>query len=185
MPTCSDFRLDSPHTTSTKKPWWSQHFQIRRPLLPRLCVVQVLPGQSHAPLLLHLQGNSCVQLACLPPHPPTSQAAQRASAQRGTEVKFLLERWELAWGNSSSEGLEIVLEGMEKDKELDATPQGKESSGASRIVGLPLWLSCKESVCCCRRHGSITDLGRSHMLHHNYWACALEPGSHKSWAHVP
>ena len=27
--------------------------------------------------------------------------------------------------------------------------------------------------------------GANKPLCHNYWACALEPGSHNSWAHVP
>ena len=27
--------------------------------------------------------------------------------------------------------------------------------------------------------------GATGPLHYNYWACALEPGSHNYWAHVP
>ena len=39
--------------------------------------------------------------------------------------------------------------------------------------------------------GSVPDPGRFHMppatkpVHLNYWAYALEPGSHSYWAHVP
>ena len=29
-----------------------------------------------------------------------------------------------------------------------------------------------------------TCLGANKAMRHNYWACALEPGSHDSWAHV-
>ena len=27
--------------------------------------------------------------------------------------------------------------------------------------------------------------GATKLVHHNYWACALEPASHNYWAHVP
>ena len=27
--------------------------------------------------------------------------------------------------------------------------------------------------------------GTTKPMHHNYWACALEPASHNYWAHVP
>ena len=27
--------------------------------------------------------------------------------------------------------------------------------------------------------------GATKPMHHNYWACALEPTSHSDWAHVP
>ena len=54
------------------------------------------------------------------------------------------------------------------------------------------WLSGKESPCQCRRDtGSIADgedptcHGASKPVCHNYWTCALEPGSCNCWAHVP
>ena len=30
-----------------------------------------------------------------------------------------------------------------------------------------------------------TCLRATKPMHHNYWACSLEPGSHSSWAHMP
>ena len=27
--------------------------------------------------------------------------------------------------------------------------------------------------------------GATQTMHHNYWACTLEPASHNYWAHVP
>ena len=36
-----------------------------------------------------------------------------------------------------------------------------------QLMGLPWWLSGKESTCQCRRHGSIPELGRSHMPRSN------------------
>ena len=57
--------------------------------------------------------------------------------------------------------------------------------------GLLCWLSGKESTCPCRRHGfspwSRKVLHAAEQLnpvHHNYWACALEPGGRNCWAHM-
>ena len=66
----------------------------------------------------------------------------------------------------------------------------KQSQGASLVA------QYKESTCQHRRHGlnpwfGKIPLGTSEPVHHNYWACALEPGSCNSracalepWAHV-
>ena len=50
--------------------------------------------------------------------------------------------------------------------------------------GLPCWLSAEESACQCRRHRFSSSFGKiptchraAKPKHHNYWACALEPGS--------
>ena len=51
-------------------------------------------------------------------------------------------------------------------------------------MGLPWWLSGKESACGCRRYGSIPDLGGSHMPRSNQ-AHMLQLLSLCSRAHVP
>ena len=59
-------------------------------------------------------------------------------------------------------------------------------------IMLPWWLSGKESTCQQRRHrfnawsGKILPSAEQlSPVHHNYRACALEPRSHNSWAHMP
>ena len=61
-----------------------------------------------------------------------------------------------------------------------------------RGKGLPWWLSDKEPACQCRRHGFDPWFEKIwHAMEqlspcaHNYWDCALEPGSHSCWAHRP
>ena len=57
-------------------------------------------------------------------------------------------------------------------------------------MGLPWWMSGKESAFQCRRHRFDLGPGRSHMpqsmwcMGHDYWACALEPRSLNCWARV-
>ena len=55
-----------------------------------------------------------------------------------------------------------------------------------REIGLPWWLSGKESACQGRRPWiqsliweDPTCCGASEPMHHNYWACAPEPGGHE------
>ena len=60
------------------------------------------------------------------------------------------------------------------------------------MAGIPWRLSGKESACQSRRHGfkawsrkiphALEQLNPSTVT---IWVCALEPGSHNSWAHVP
>ena len=58
-------------------------------------------------------------------------------------------------------------------------------------TGLPRRLSDKELACWCRRHGSTlvwedsSCCGGTKPMHHNNWACALEPRNCKYWAHSP
>ena len=58
-------------------------------------------------------------------------------------------------------------------------------------VGLPWWVSDKESPCQCGRHrfdpwsGTLPHaVEQTKPVHYNYWACALEPGSYSCWARV-
>ena len=61
-----------------------------------------------------------------------------------------------------------------------------------RTLGLPWWLSGKESICQCRRHGFDPLSGKiphaweqlSPWVATVEWACALEPKSRNYWAHV-
>ena len=61
-----------------------------------------------------------------------------------------------------------------------------------RSLGLPWWLSGKESICQCRRHGFDPLSGKiphaweqlSPWVATVEWACALEPKSRNYWAHV-
>ena len=62
----------------------------------------------------------------------------------------------------------------------------------SESSGLLWWLSNKESSGQCRRHGFDpwsrkipTCCGATKPMHHNYQACAIDPGSHNYWAHMP
>ena len=54
--------------------------------------------------------------------------------------------------------------------------------------GLPWWVSGKEPTCQLSRHGfhpwseKIPHVGAAKPMHHNYWACALEPWSHNCWS---
>ena len=57
--------------------------------------------------------------------------------------------------------------------------------------GLPWWFSGKESAWRCWRHEFNswsrkipTYCRATKLVCHNYWACALEPGSRKYWVHV-
>ena len=59
-------------------------------------------------------------------------------------------------------------------------------------LGFPWWLSGEESTCQCRRHGFDPWSGKipiyiraTKLMHHRYWACALEPGSSNDWAPSP
>ena len=55
-------------------------------------------------------------------------------------------------------------------------------------VGLPWWLSCKESACQCRRSLIWEDpmcCGKTTSMCHSYWTCVLQPASRSYWAHVP
>ena len=59
----------------------------------------------------------------------------------------------------------------------------KAHVSAKKDSRLPWRLSGQESSNQCRRHGQISAPGRSHIPHHNYWTCALEPGgSHNDWS---
>ena len=60
------------------------------------------------------------------------------------------------------------------------------------FLGFSWWLSGKESACQCQRHGLDPRFGKipptmeeTKPMCHNYWACALEPGSDVYWAHGP
>ena len=59
------------------------------------------------------------------------------------------------------------------------------------MIGLPWWLSGKESTYQYKRHrfdlwsGKIPHATEHKAKRHNFWDCALEPGSRKYWAHVP
>lgn len=65
-----------------------------------------------------------------------------------------------------------------------------EERAASRISGLPWWLSGKESACQRRRHRfnpwsrKTPHAGGQLSPYATTTACAAEPGSHNSWAHV-
>ena len=63
--------------------------------------------------------------------------------------------------------------------------------------GFPSWLRGKESACQCRRHGfdpwsgkipcamgQLSLCATTKLVHHNYWACSLEPRSRNYWAHM-
>ena len=55
-------------------------------------------------------------------------------------------------------------------------------------VGLPWWLSGKESACQCRRSliwEDPTCCGKTRSMCHSYWACVLQLASCSYWAHVP
>ena len=71
---------------------------------------------------------------------------------------------------------------------LSSTDKSKSTPEFScyREIGLPVWLSGKESACQGKRPWiqsliweDPTCCGASKPMHHNCWACALEPGSHK------
>ena len=57
-------------------------------------------------------------------------------------------------------------------------------------MGLPWWLSGKESTCCCRKHefdpwsGKIPNAAEQLSLYTATVELVLEPGSHNYWAHV-
>ena len=63
------------------------------------------------------------------------------------------------------------------------------------VPRIPWWFSGKKSTCQCRRHrfdpwsGNIPHTSEQpalqSKLHYNYWACALELGSHNSWTQAP
>ena len=65
------------------------------------------------------------------------------------------------------------------------------------VSKVPTWTSLvtqfKESACQCRRHGfdpssrkmQLNCWGATKPMRHNYWACALKPGSRKYWALAP
>ena len=70
---------------------------------------------------------------------------------------------------------------------LSSTDKSKSTPEFScyREIGLPLWLSGKESACQGKRPWiqsliweDPTCCGASKPMNHNCWACALEPGSH-------
>ena len=44
------------------------------------------------------------------------------------------------------------------------------------MQGTQLWALVREDPTCC---------GATKSVHHNYWACALEPTSHNYWARAP
>ena len=58
------------------------------------------------------------------------------------------------------------------------------------FMGCHWWLSGEESACQCRsgfnpwHSQDPTCHGATKPVHHNYWACAPEPGSGNYWAHV-
>ena len=64
-------------------------------------------------------------------------------------------------------------------------------SSLKRIPGLSWWLSGKESACQSMQETRVWSLiwedptcqGATKPMCHNYWACALEPGSRNYWAH--
>ena len=66
-------------------------------------------------------------------------------------------------------------------------------SSLKRIPGLSWWLSGKESACQSMQETRVWSLiwedptcqRATKPMCHNYWACALEPGSCTDWAHVP
>ena len=60
-----------------------------------------------------------------------------------------------------------------------------------RFLGLPWWLSGKESTCQYQWHGLDpssrkipTCYGATKAVDHSYWACALEPRNHNYWTYV-
>ena len=67
-------------------------------------------------------------------------------------------------------------------------------SNPNSMIGLPWWLSGKDSICQCRRHmfypwspwsgKDSTCHGTTKPICHNYWACGLEPRKHNYWVHV-
>ena len=66
------------------------------------------------------------------------------------------------------------------------------SGGKLSLIGLPGWLSGKESSCQCRRHGFDPWSGKISTSHratkpacHSCWACALELGAANTEAHTP
>ena len=66
---------------------------------------------------------------------------------------------------------------------MPATPPSKIS------LGIPWWLSGKESTCQSRRHGFDPRVRRDPTCrkaakpeHHNYWPCALELTRHNCWS---
>ena len=78
-------------------------------------------------------------------------------------------------------------------KELDPTEQLNWTELKELNMGLPWWLSDKESICQCRRHGlSIWSRKIPHLnchgaikpVCHKHWACAPELRSYNYWAHV-
>ena len=101
--------------------------------------------------------------------------------------------------------LDAKLRSQSKMQSVKIFPQSKtkqkhdldgiilEERGLQNTVqGLSWWLSGKESAYQCRRHGFNPWSGRipTHCRalgprHHNYWACALEPGSRSCWVRVP
>ena len=108
------------------------------------------------------------------------------------------------WSSKTSV-LDAKLRSQSKMQSVKIFPQSKtkqkydlegiiiEERGLQNTVqGLSWWLSGKESACQCRRHGFHPWSGRIPTLcralgplHHNYWACALEPGSRSCWIRVP
>ena len=62
---------------------------------------------------------------------------------------------------------------------------------SNKYLGLSWWLSGKESTCQCKRQGfnpPSTKIpkccGATKSVHHNYWACTLEPDSCNYWAYM-
>ena len=43
------------------------------------------------------------------------------------------------------------------------------------LQGTQVWSQVREDPTCC---------GATNLVHHNYWACALEPATHNYWARV-
>ena len=84
--------------------------------------------------------------------------------------------------------LAVLLREIRQEKEIKGIQIGKEEVkwGAPLVVqGLRICLPMQGTRVRALVREDPTCHGTTKPMHHNYWACALEPASHNYWALVP